>query len=138
MEKDYYHAYGTITPEGIKCGQCGTLLDENLKAKTPCSTPMAATCVFEGFEFEVNVWNCSAQLLVFQAERKDGSEKQKYFDPKFKDEKTEQRLDELVERAVYSAGGAINMSGIYPLSPKLEAFIEKNYSKKLFFSERRQ
>ena len=136
MEKDYYHAYGTIMPEGLRCVQCGTLLDGNLKAKTPCSTSMAATSVFEGFEFEVNVWNCSANLLVFHAERKEGSEKRKYFDLKIKDEKTERRLNELVEQAVYDVGGAINMSGIYPLSTKLETFIEKNFRTKLFFVER--
>jgi hypothetical protein len=138
MEKEYYHPHGRVTQEGvtqegatqevkIMCGQCGILLDETLKSKTPCSIPMAATSIFKGYEFEVDVWNCAARLLVFRAERSGGSEKRKYFDLDFKNKETRQRLDELVEGSVYAAGGMINRSGIYPLSDELEAFIETGF-----------
>ncbi len=63
-----------------------------------------------GFYFYVDVWNCSASLALMHV-KTDGSMNSERID--YPDE------DELIQ-AIEEAGGAINMSGHYPLSEKLK------------------
>lgn len=63
---------------------------------------------------EVNVWNCQAQV-IYRGD--DGS----LIDYEC-DAETEDKLDELAYNSVYDAGGAINMSGLYPPCEELIRF----------------
>jgi len=69
--------------------------------------------------FEVSVWNCIAELVAY-TETPDG--KRCYLDI-VADEEVLDRLDELAEESVYRAGGAINISGLYPLSDELKCYL---------------
>ena len=61
--------------------------------------------------FYINVWNCKASLAVMEMHA-DGTGKGY---PVEQDIISEEELEE----AVWDAGGAINMSGHYPLTPNL-------------------
>jgi len=69
--------------------------------------------------FEVSVWNCKAELLCYH---EDPAGCRTYYDIKAPEE-VRDKIAELVEASVYRAGGALNISGIYPLSPELERFL---------------
>jgi len=69
--------------------------------------------------FEISVWNCRAELVCYT---EDANGRRKYFEIQADDEVLD-RLDELVYDSVYKAGGAINISGLYPLSKELEHFL---------------
>ncbi len=65
-----------------------------------------------GFYFYVDVWNCNASLALMHV-KPDASMTSERI------EITEELEDELIQ-AIEEAGGAINMSGHYPLSEKLK------------------
>jgi len=69
--------------------------------------------------FEISVWNCKAELVCYT---EDSNGKREYFEIQADDDVRDQ-LDELVYDSVYKAGGAINISGLYPLSKELERFL---------------
>jgi len=69
--------------------------------------------------FEISVWNCKAELVCYT---EDPNGRRKYFEIQADDEVLDQ-LDEFVYDSVYKAGGAINISGLYPLSKELERFL---------------
>lgn len=61
--------------------------------------------------FFINVWDCKASLAVMEM----------YANGSGKSYPVEQEIisDEELEEALWDAGGAINMSGHYPLTPEL-------------------
>lgn len=122
MRKLYYHlevGYNPSSPESY-CLRCGSKIIESNLSEQPCSVPTAAQSLYEGYRFEISVWNCKAGLLCF-TEDKYGN--RTYFDLKA-DENILSAIDQLAEESVYQVSGAINFSGIYPLSETLENFLE--------------
>lgn len=122
MRKLYYHletGYNPNSPESY-CLRCGSKIVESNLSEQPCSVPTAAQSLYKDYRFEISVWNCRANLLCF-TEDKNGN--RVYFDLQA-DDNTLSAIDQLAEESVYKVGGAINFSGIYPLSEKLENFIE--------------
>lgn len=134
MEKKYYHVSGILTKKGIRCSECGVMLDENLKHNKPCSIPTAATSVFKYYNFEISVWSCNAVLQVFKIEIINGHEIRQYYNIICKNKKIEEKLEELIYKSV-DEQGFINQSGIYSLSSELEYFIEKEFGKGIFLKE---
>lgn len=122
MKKLYYHPETSYNPNSSEsyCLRCGSKMVESNLSEQPCSVPTAAQSLYEGYRFEISVWNLRASLLCF-TEDKYGN--RKYFDLKA-DENILSAIDQLAEESVYGAGGAINFSGIYPLSEVLENFLE--------------
>ena len=68
-----------------------------------------------GYYFYVDVWNCQAHLAIMR-NKAEGSG-------------TMHRIEDfdspLLEKAVYQAGGMINLSGWYPLSNRLKTLLQK-------------
>lgn len=62
---------------------------------------------WEDISLEVSVWNCRATIFY----RNDAGASVDY---KVLDQKLDEQLEQLANDSVYDAGGAINMSGIYP------------------------
>ncbi len=127
MEKLYYHpsAYYYPDTKKIVCQDCGVELNENGMSSEPCLIPTAAQSVLDNLKFEISVWNCRAFLLCFTEER--GKRRYYKFDCS---EEIKEKIDKLAIDSVYKAGGAINFSGIYPLSEELENFLEERIKNK--------
>lgn len=122
MKKLYYHPETSYNPNSSEsyCLRCGSKIVESNLSEQPCSVPTAAQSLYEGYRFEISVWNCKAGLLCFTEDEKGN---RVYFDLQA-DKNILAAIDQLAEESVYQVGGAINFSGIYPLSEKLENFIE--------------
>lgn len=75
----------------------------------------------EGINFEISVWNCRASLLAFRED--DGG--REYYDIEIEDKELKKKIDKEVVESVYDVGGAINISGLYPLNNKLEMLLEE-------------
>lgn len=88
-------------------------------SEKPCSIPTATQSLLDDYRFEISVWNCKASLICF----KEHDNTRQIFSLDTTPEIKEQ-IEALAEDSVYQAGGAINWSGIYPLSEELENFLE--------------
>lgn len=86
--------------------------------------------VANGYGADINVWNCQATLWLSVG---DGKEKVSISeDDMALGEKDRERLENLVMDSIESAGGMINCSGQYAISPKLQRFImSKRFSNKI-------
>ena len=69
----------------------------------------------EGCYFYVDVWNCRARLALMHNTGDGGG----------RSEVIEDFDSALLEKAVYQAGGMINLSGWYPLSNTLKTLLRK-------------
>lgn len=116
----YYHPAGVLEDGKIYCTYCETELDEELFGDIPCSIQTANRLYFDRYIFEISVWNCRAELLVF-TEDKNGRRKYHSLEAS---EDTMDKIEELVLDSIHESGGAINISGLYPLSEKLVKFLK--------------
>ncbi|MEM5816099.1 MAG: hypothetical protein QXL14_03575 [Candidatus Aenigmatarchaeota archaeon] len=78
--------------------------------------------VDDQYIFEISLWNFQPTLLCFQ-EDLDGN--RKYFDLKFTDPNQEDLVYNMMTDSIEQAGGALNISGIYPISRSLRRFLTK-------------
>jgi len=69
--------------------------------------------------FEVSVWNCQAELVCYHEDETGRRTYYRIHAPK----QVMDRIQELAEQSVYAAGGALNISGIYPLSDELADYL---------------
>lgn len=124
MVKYWYHPEGQIRENGCFCTYCGKKLEEKLQNLHPekCKIATAAVSLWNGYMFEISVWNLIPSLLVFK--QKESGERI-YLKLEVSPE-IEAEYQRLLYSCPYEAGGAINISGIYPLSTKFEAFLEKH------------
>ena len=72
-----------------------------------------------GFYFYIDVWDCSASLAICENDEQGGDISHIIEDPPI----TEEEMADAVEEA----GGAINMSGWYPISPQVEDRLRLSY-----------
>ncbi|MEM3829008.1 MAG: hypothetical protein QXP36_07340 [Conexivisphaerales archaeon] len=70
--------------------------------------------------FEISLLNFQPTLLCFQ-EDLDGN--RKYFELKLTDPIQEEIVHDMMIDSIEQAGGALNISGIYPISRKLRHFL---------------
>ncbi len=120
MEKLYYHPSFYLAEDGKwKCSYCHKEISNNGMIPEPCVYPTAAQSVFDNYRFEISVWNCECSLCCFREEKGHRN----YFKIDCSEE-IKQKIDILMEDSIYDVGGAINISGIYPLNEKLENFLE--------------
>ncbi len=122
MKKKYYHPEGIFKNGKFYCKMCGIELGEELFSEVPCTYPTSSISNLGELNFEIQVWNLTPRLLVYQ-----GDYKRKYYKV-IADEKVKEKLHNLMVESIYEAGGALNFSGVYPLSNKLERYIEKMYN----------
>lgn len=88
--------------------------------------PAGYDFVANGYGADINVWNCQATLWLGKGDVKISED-----DIAFS-EKDRECLAELVMDSIESGGGAINCSGQYAISPKLQRFImSKRFVNKL-------
>jgi len=73
-----------------------------------------------GYYFFINVWNCQAHLALIHNTATGGG----------RADRIEDFESPLLEKAVYKAGGMINLSGWYPLSNRLETLLKKKLETK--------
>jgi len=118
--RKYYHPTGVVTNGEVYCTYCGEKLDDKGMSGIPCSVQTANHYITDGYNFAVNVWNCSANLIVF----KEIGNTREYYDI-VADKKTLDEIDALVIKSVYESGGAINWSGMYPISDELAKYLEE-------------
>ena len=125
--KKYYHVSGVFDADKktVYCSECGAVLDENLLSDVPCTAFVNYVCLYGEYRFDINVWNCRASLRVY---REIGNNIE-YCSLDFKNPEDKSKLEELVYKSVEDVG-MINMSGIYPLSDELQAFLEEKLGKR--------
>ncbi|MEM2056865.1 MAG: hypothetical protein QXO76_01225 [Thermoproteota archaeon] len=123
MDKKYYHLSAhSAGDKVIYCTACGVELDSvTLLGDLPCIHPTAWCSVFNSrYYFEIQVWNFQASLQCFT--HKDFT--RVYYKIECDEDKSE-KIAELTVKSVYEHGGALNISGVYPLSSELEKILEE-------------
>ncbi len=137
IKRKYYHGTARYIGGVLYCEECRQVLD----AKRPLLSDKP--CVFEnwitninGFDFQISVWNCTAELLVFKENFEEGIIKRDYFELEITDEKIKELIDKYVIDSIHEIGGAINISGVYPLNEDLENLILNEWDKTIFVKEK--
>lgn len=124
MIKYWYHPFLERKEDGCFCKYCGIPMEGELQYLHPqkCRAATSAVSLWEDYMFEVSVWDMRASLLVF---RHDNSGQRIYLKLDISPE-IESMYKKLLNSCPYEAGGAINISGTYPLSEKFENFLEEH------------
>ncbi len=126
MEKLYYHPSFYLAEDGKwRCSYCHKVSNNGMIPE-PCVYPTAAQSVFDDYRFEISVWNCRVSILCFV----ESNGKRDYYTIECSSNEIKEKLNKLAKNSVYDAGGAINISGIYPLSEELENFLEDKIKNK--------
>jgi len=121
MKKLYYHSEIVYRDGKFVCNACGEEVDEFLRSTNPCVIPTTSATVIDNLPVLISVYNCVA-FLVAEVSKEDGGVLVVSFDY---DDSIADQLERLLERDIEMAGGAINMSGYYPLSDKTARRIQK-------------
>ena len=121
MKKLYYHSEIVYRDGKFVCNACGEEVDEFLRSSNPCVVPTSTVTVINNLPICIAVWNCVA-FLVAEIPKDDGGVLVTAFEC---DDAIVDQLERLLERDIERAGGAINMSGYYPLSDKTARRIQK-------------
>lgn len=113
----------------VLCGYCNMPVDPNKYSEhfpRNCPAimgqyPAGYDFVANGYDAHINVWNCQATLYLSIGQ---GPEKVSISEDDIAfSEKDRERLKKLVMDSIKSSGGAINWSGRYAISPRLQRFI---------------
>lgn len=123
MVKYWYHPFLEIKEGRYYCKYCGILMEEKYQYLHPkkCKAATSAVSLLKDYMFEVSVWDMKASLLVFRHNKGQRVYLRIEVSPEI-----EAEYKKLLYNCPYEAGGAINISGNYPLSEKFENFLEKH------------
>lgn len=124
MKKLYYHPEFELRNGKFVCTHCGVVSPDGL-SEHPCVIPTAAQSIHEDLRFEISVWNCKPELVCFKEEGTN----RRYLDIKIASD-LKRKVKDLIIKSIHDAGGALNLSGIYPLNKELEEVLCKGIEDK--------
>ena len=112
MERRYFHAEVVYQGGELICRACRTKVDAMLRSTTPCIIPTTFATIVNQLPILISVYNCKA-ILIAEIPVSPSTVRLIAFD--YADDIADE-IESLLEEDVYKCGGALNMSGFYPLS----------------------